>query len=397
MMKKQILTVLTPFLMVSTAMAQPKDAPKAYTISLGAKNEGAKQYDFEVVRSSAYVHSRAGAVAMGMFYTPETAQQFMELARARNFATAEVQELDLAASPSVSIIQVITQTAGEPIEWASLEAVLKEGEQLWIFPNENQVRIVIGTFDDLGLARARAAEIEAAGFEGAFARKVKSILLTPASDFEKNDTRPKDLTKKGRVKPKPKPNLQSAPKPAPTPVVTSKRNSAVEIQKILKSMGHYGGAIDGKLGAASNAGFEAAVQGSRRLKNYAALAENQNGFGDWTDARLLMVMSRDLNSSNQIAEIAPDLLLNLPTEPLAPEIQAQMENWNNATWTRLDGIAKQAKLADAQLTPLKLVYLKTLNHLETEFSKNALLSPTQVSGLAVWTLKTLVGDDLDSL
>jgi hypothetical protein len=398
-MKKLLLATSCLFFTIATSFSQPKDAKTAYTIQLGAFGADAKQYEFELIRSSAYVHGREGFVAMGMFYAPDVAAQFLATAQSRNYPDAFVKELNLAESPSVNIIQVITQTAGEPIEWANLESVLKEGEKLWVFPNENQVRIVIGTFEDIGLARARAAEIEAAGFVGSYARKVKSVLLSPVSEFEKSDTRPKnDLAMKGKSKGKKGVSLQYSDKTKVeiAPVLV-KRNSSLEVQKVLKTMGHYTGSLDGKLGSASEAAYEAALAGNRRLQHYASAAANLAGFEGFEDVKLLVTMTRDLNPSNQMAEISPDLLLNLPTEPLDAAQQMQAEQWNAGIWNKLDGVAKQSKMADANLGILKLVYFKTLSRLEKEYSKNANLKQEQVAALSIWTLKTLVGDDLESL
>ncbi len=376
------------------AYAQPKGAVAAYTIQVGAFQSEAAQVDFELIRSYAYLYLKDGFVNMGMFYTQEAADSMLVKVKSRGYNDAIIKTLPLASSAKTKIIQVITQTAGEPIEWAKLDAALKEGESLYVYPNENQVRIVVGTFEDMGLARARAAEIQEAGFAGAYARDAYQVLLSPASDFDRivRKQSRKGLVSKGKgVKGNP-----STGNEVPSSYSQIKRIAAVELQKTLKNMGNYAGNIDGKFGTASETAYKEALEQNRRLKKYNEASATLTGFEGWEDGRLLVTISRDLNAKNEVVEPTADLFKNLPTTPLSNDDEKAMQTWQTATWNRLDAYAKQSKLNAQTITALKLAYFHTQMHLEKELMKGG-MNEADANGVAIWILKNLVGDDLENM
>jgi hypothetical protein len=337
---------------------------------------------------------------MGLFYTPEVADSMLVKVKSRGYNDAFIKELSLAKSDKTNIIQVITQTAGEPIEWEKLDAILKEGESLYVYPNENHARIVVGTFDDVGLARARAAEIQEAGFAGSFAREVKSVVLAPVTQFDRAVRKPRKGTKpatpqfdsKGKA-------IKGNPKTGndvPNSYSQIKRIAAVELQKTLKNLGNYTGNIDGKFGAASETAYTEALTQNRRLKKYNEISTALTGFEDWEDARLLVTISRELNAQNEVVEPTADLFKNLPTTPLSTDDEKAIQIWQTATWNRLDAFAKQSKTNAQIIAALKVAYFHTQLHLEKTLMKNG-MNEADANGVAIWVLKNFVGDDFENM
>ncbi len=374
--------------------AQPKDATKAYTIQLG-NFDNVQQKDFELIRAYAYVYQREGSVFMGMFYTPEAAEIVLGKVKAKGYQDAFIAEYDLKVSRTLYIVQTVTQTAGSPIDWTAFSRV--NAGELYTFPNENQVRVVLGAYAEIGEARVKAEEAKALGFTDAFARGVKEVLLNPVTDFDRANGAPKKLSPKSKNPPIPtEESIKVRPKSddkITTTTTVVRRNTAATLQQLLTDIGSYSGVIDGVFGAKSQSAYAAALTQNRRLLQYQQGAQTITGFEGWEDARLLLMISRDLNLSGNGAEIVPDLLYNLPTAPLSVEEVRSVQDWQSRIFAALDAQASKSKLAEQFIKAFEVAYFHTQLHLEEVFTTNG-LAANETQAKAAWVLRTLIGEDL---
>jgi hypothetical protein len=368
-----------------------------YTIQLGAFSD-ARQADFEHIRSYSYVYERENIVFIGGFSNPEAAAEVLEKVQSKGYTDAFVLERDLNAAPEHHIVQLITQTAGEPIEWKKLEHL----GNLYAWACDNgQVRIVVGLFDDVNEARVLAAQIQTKGFKGAFVRKVSDALLNRVTAFDKEPAKQVLLAKvekknepknqpKGGSKPPAKATSQVTPAPYHEKTVRTK--TVLELQQVLKQVGIFSGTLHGVATDTLENAYAEALTRQRRLKKYQEGAQAITGFDGWESARLLLCITRDLNMNVDVPEISPDLLRNLPdkllTEPQNLTTWLEMIHKKMATFAK--GSKRNAQMAQA----FEISFLKTQVQLEHYYqSKNVKMMDAYHLSLSV--LKTLTEADLD--
>jgi hypothetical protein len=372
-----------------------------YTIQLGAF-EDVRQADFEHIRSYSYVYEKENIVFIGGFSTPEAAAEVLAKVQNKGYTDAFVTERDWNSASEYYIVQLITQTAGEPIEWKQLERF----GHLYAWACDNgQVRIVVGLFDDVNEARVLATKAQTKGFKGAFVRKISYAFLNPVTAFDKEPAKSLELAatadKKNQAKgvriakPVAKPSLKVAPREVPTSYAEEKSGrtkTVLELQQVLKTMGTFNGLMQGVSNDTLENAYVEALTRQRRLKKYHAVAQQIVGFDGWESARLLLCITRDLNVSAEVPEISPDLLRNLP-EKLLTEPK-HLTDWVENVHQKMAIFAKGSKRNEQIVEAFKTTFLKTQVQLE-QYYKTKGFKTTETYHFALSVLKTLTEADLD--
>jgi peptidoglycan hydrolase-like protein with peptidoglycan-binding domain len=366
-----------------TAITKPADQPTAfYSIQLGAFEESVKQADFEAIRSYAFVYKRDGLVYVGGFPTPEAAQPILEKVKAKGFDDAFVAEKSFKKAKSGFVVQIATKNASEPIDWQKYA----EAGELYTVPSGIQVRVVQGFYEDKNDANVKLKEVQALGFADAFVRNVRDVQASRVTEFETGD---KKLLAKAPVEAKSK-----TPEKKPTSYNAARRKSVMKLQEALKEMGMTTTSTpDGVFGRTTQAAYDKAIKQNRRLVNYNAWAEAHGDFGDWSAARLLMTMTRDLSVKDEQAAVVADLLNNLPEDPLSKKDADAALAWHSATWKKLEAWSTQAQYNDQVYTALKVAYYRTLTQLEDYYAAKGVAGEA-ATALSVSVIHTLIGEDL---
>jgi hypothetical protein len=301
-------------------------------------------------------------------------------------------------------VQLITQTAGEPIEWKKLEPL----GNLYAWACDNgQVRIVVGLFDDVNDARVLATKVQTKGFKGAFVRKVSDAFLNPVTAFDKEPAKNLELavadkkhqTKGATVaKTTAKNVVKAVVKVAPREVPTSfdeksgRTKTVLELQQVLKNMGTFNGLMHGVSNDTLENAYTEALTRHRRLKKYNEVAQLIVGFEGWESARLLLCITRDLNTNAEVPEISPDLLRNLP-EKLLTEPK-NLTDWVEHVHKKMATFAKLSKRNEQIADAFKTSFFKTQVQLENHYKTKG-LKTMEAYHFALSVLKTLTEADLD--
>jgi hypothetical protein len=405
-------TILSPTATVALAPppapANPKEGSAEptllYTIQLGAF-EDVRQADFEHIRSYSYVYENENTVFIGGFSTPEAAAEVLAKVQNKGYTDAFVTERDLNAAPEHYIVQLITQTAGEPIEWKKLEPL----GTLYAWACDNgQVRIVVGLFDDVNDARVLATKVQTKGFKGAFVRKISGNALNPVTAFDKEPAKSLELAAadkkhqtKGVVMPKTvsknvaKAVVKVAPREVPASYAEDKSGrtkTVLELQQVLKNMGTFNGLMHGVSNDTLEKAYAEALTRHRRLKKYNEVAQLIVGFDGWESARLLLCITRDLNVNAEVPEISPDLLRNLP-EKLLTEPK-NLTDWVEHVHKKMATFAKLSKRNEQVADAFKTSFFKTQVQLENHYKTKG-FKTMDAYHFALSVLKTLTEADLD--
>lgn len=387
-------------------LSQPKESTSIYTIQLGRFEEKVKQADFEAIRSYAYIYKRDGFVFAGGFSNEEAAEPILAKIKAKGFDDAALVSRSLKSGKTLYIVQIATKNAGEPITWKNYARV---GE-LFAIPNNGQVRIVHGVYEDKNDANVKLKQVVEMGFADAFVRGVKDIQLNPITEFEVGDksllisetevVAPKNIpkaipvattvsTEAAVVTSKSVPKSYNNP-----PAVATKRKSVIKLQDALKELGLYGGVSDGLFGKQTQVLYERSLKLNRRLAIYNELAQKNKGFDGWEDARLLLTMTRDLSVKADVRAIVPDLLNNIPPDVLSAKDASTALDWHTALWKKLEIWSTTGQYNDQVYTALKVVYYRTLAHLEDHYASKGIGGEAGTAA-AVSVLKTLISDDFE--
>jgi hypothetical protein len=391
-MIKNILSLILLSLSLSTSAQTVKEASMYYTIQIGTF-DNPKQADFEHIRSYSYVYERDGKVFIGGTTNSQEADALLQKVKAKGYPEAFVTERKVADAKKVHIIQIVTSTAGEPIDWKGLSAL----GSLYTMPSDKQVRIVQGVYEDINDARVKLNEIKAKGYIDAFVKTTREIFLNPVSEFDTKLGKPNKPVKidavvsKGATPPVATP--QSANSSAPTNSKI-KRNSAKKLQEALKEADAFKGKIDGQAGKLTLEAAEEVMSKNRRLSQYNQQAQKQTGFDGWNDARLLVTITKDLNLKNDPQETTGDLLKNLPEKPLSPEDAKSANTWNESLWRIMDTWSAKSQYNDQVENALKIAFFKTQLHLEDYFMSKG-IKEADAGPLALSVLRILINEDLD--
>lgn len=310
-MRHSFLSLLS-LLMLCSAFGQK--AEPAYTVQIGTF-VNPKPEDFKSLQTLGFVYAvpetqHQANIFIGGFTDQLEAEKIAETLRSPQygFTNARMVELNTKGGHNHSMVQLDILTTGKEINW---EPYLQLG-RIYVVLENKQIKVFTGIFPDKATAAGELPRIRQAGFKDAFVKDVNNVLLHEIGDFEIGSRKKKPLiplnleqppqepqppltTQKTATQPtepkvappdkltakgvKSEPAAMTASKPAVElqanlPEVRSnvKRQSALELQKVLKSLGLYTGAIDGYYGQNTRSAYERAVSSNRQLKKYRILA-----------------------------------------------------------------------------------------------------------------------------
>ena len=371
----------------STAQSVKAQQDNFYTIQLGTFDPSVKQADFQAISSYAYIYRRNNVVFAGGFNSAEDAQGVLQQIKAKGYDDAFITKRPLTAEKSYYVIQLATKNAGEPIEWKKYATA----GDLFSFPNNSQVRILHGVYEDKNDARVKMNELIAKGFPDAFLKTIKLPQISTVTPFESDEI--STLVQPVKVETKAVPKMIV---PGSYSVQVTKRKTVIKLQEALRKEGTFTGDADGKLGKMTESAYNEVLVQNRKLKLLNEVAQKYNGFGDWVDLRLLLTISRDMNPKSEVPEISSDVLINLPSEALSADAMNKMLNWHVTEWKKLETWAVKSKLDEQYYNALKIVYYHSLSHLEDFYMKNG-LKQEAATALAVSVVKSMIGQDIDAV
>ncbi|RME11264.1 MAG: hypothetical protein D6816_02310, partial [Bacteroidetes bacterium] len=305
-------TFLAFFLMVFAFSASGQNNDPAYTVQIGTF-VNPKPEDFKGLQTLGFVYAvpqtqNQADIFIGGFTDQLEAEKLAETLRSPQygFANARMVELNTEGGHYYTMVQLEILTAGKEIDW---EPYLQLG-RIYVVLEDKMIKVYTGIFPDKATANGELPRIRAAGFKDAFVKDVNNVLLHEIGDFEigprkkkpliplnfdrppteepvvetKKETQPAEvvvaqpemLTSKGveETPPAPPANKPAVNLSATLPDIRAnvKRQSAIELQKVLKTLGTYSGKADGYYGPNTRAAYERAVANNRQLKKYRILA-----------------------------------------------------------------------------------------------------------------------------
>jgi len=295
---------------------QPLAGQDYYTAFVGSFVEVRPQ-DFARVRPLGFLYVQMGEgnlqqVFLGQYPKATTAEEVVEALRTEGFTNARALPGSYAQGIEVPVIQIATRYDSKTVDWQDLS----RAGSLNVLLADGAVKVLTGTFPDIETAKAELPRIRSLGFEDAFIKMVNSGRLLPVTNVAtgiKEDLIPLNLsegtpastttaprstvtptvqpeemdvsdsgiiTKNPPSVPRPTTTPPSTPSAAPTnrpvgstvsvvsPVVDRptprlpeirgnvKRNSVIELQRVLKNSGFYQSGLDGYYGSGTTQAYE---------------------------------------------------------------------------------------------------------------------------------------------
>jgi peptidoglycan hydrolase-like protein with peptidoglycan-binding domain len=295
--------LLTLFPRLSTAQQD-----SYYTIHIGTFID-AKAEEFAPLRSIGFLHANQlepplSQVYLGGYHSLEQANTSLEKVRAAGYSAAYIHEQATTAGQQVAIVQIATLPQNQEIDWLHYA---KAG-QLFALLDPQVIKLAVGIFDNASAARSQLAEIRQQGFTDAFIKLVNRTYLHELTAFETDNVLKKPLIpiqfednapilqpaptateqpvayqtstspKTGITTAKEGNNRIVAPDPKsaielPAISETTKRRSALELQKILKAAGFYSAALDGYYGPGTHTAYQDFINQNYDYQKYLVLAK----------------------------------------------------------------------------------------------------------------------------
>jgi hypothetical protein len=313
--------------LVSISAFSQEDVPQ-FTVQVG-NFVNPKPSDFSHLNSVGFVYavqrpSNYMDVFIGGYSSQTEADRVAQNLKMKGYDNAYVSKLNVEGGQPATVIQLAIKTVGDKINWQEF----MEAGKLYFTINGPQIKIATGIFSDVESAKAQLVRLQNLGFKDAFVKNVNNALLHEVTDFETGGTakkplipldlsaKPEEIAKKTDVpttyedvaivstspaedkiltsKGAPVPAQKTTPpieavkepvkEPAkPAPVFTPKggapniradvkRNSALELQKVLKEEGTYKSSLDGYYGKGTKAAYEQALKTIWQLQKYRILA-----------------------------------------------------------------------------------------------------------------------------
>lgn len=318
MTKHLLLSLSFLCLCIGTTVAQ-----QLYTVQVGTFVDSRPQ-NFDEVRQLGFIYEQSfdgglQRVFLGRFTTQAKAQQFIAPLQNQGFTNATVQPIAIQGNQQAIVIQIATRYTNKSINWSDLQRVGSLNVAL-----ENElIKVTTGTFSDLASAKNALPDIQRLGYKDAFVKTLDSWKLIPVTAFstgQKQDLIPLNLTNTPpppnttplSTNPEPvittTPQVPSVPQPnvptqpalpdnfetavtpppgaigvrgttAPTrtaalPEITGniKRNSVIELQRVLKEKGYYQSSLDGYYGNGTASAYAQLIANDEPIKRYQHLA-----------------------------------------------------------------------------------------------------------------------------
>lgn len=289
---------------------QPLTSQDYYTAFVGSFVEVRPQ-DFAKVRPLGFLYVQMGEgnlqqVFLGQYPKATAAEEVVEALKAEGFTNARALPGNYAQGIDVPVIQIATRYDIKTVNWQDLS----RAGTLNVLLADGAVKVLTGTFPDVETAKAELPRIRSLGFDDAFVKMVNSGRLLPVTNVAtgiKEDLIPLNLSEGTPVSPTPSTrtvpppvqpeemevkdggiitkNPPTVPRPTtpttnpstsplgssisvvspvvdkPTPRLPDirgnvKRNSVIELQRVLKASGYYQSSLDGYYGSGTTQAYE---------------------------------------------------------------------------------------------------------------------------------------------
>ncbi len=306
-----LLVACMSFTFSTSATSSPSAEEQVYMIHVGAFVK-TKIADFEKIRPLGFLYvkqydDKLMRVYMGDYMTEAAANKVLVGVKDRGYPDAYVTRRGLAEGKEVAVIQLGIAQVGEDINWRKYA----QAGPIMVQANGKQLKVVVGTFPTVEYAKNRIGAIRSAGYSDAFVRPVNNGLLHRITTFEagglikpsdglstkKTETPSAGTTGRNSDEIPIRAPKQDTPQPKDEPMPDSydefsiksgqskeialpairknvKRNSVIELQKILKSNKSYTGSLDGLYGPGTGQGYETALKSSKAIQKYLLLSKH---------------------------------------------------------------------------------------------------------------------------
>ncbi len=329
---KKALIALTLMLAIQAFLP----AQQSYTVHVGTFLDVRPQ-DFDPIRPLGFVYVNAidgnlHQVYIGGYTTQAAAQSTADALRQRGFDSAQIQARDLRAGQQVTVIQMATRYLNKPIDWEHLQ----QAGQLYVILEDERIKVVAGVYEGIPAANQTLPAIKQLGYDDAFVKSVNSAELIKVTGFSTGlkepliplnftETPPPSPTTSPSPEPETRVNSQpvsmnttqdrivttprtpTVPRPdnaspasppridrEPVPATSTpaavpamanvgslpeingrvKRNSAMELQRVLQSSGYYSSTLDGYYGPGTTGAYQAMMAQDPSIRKYQILAAN---------------------------------------------------------------------------------------------------------------------------
>lgn len=272
-----------------------------YTVQVGTFLD-VQSSDFDPLRALGFVYAKRidggiTQVFLGNYSSQKAAGSITKQLLESGYSSAATLALPFDQGQEAMMIQVATRRLPQVIEWAKLS----ELGNLYALIDGSTIKVLTGPFPDFDAAQAMLLSIRKNGYADAFLKRVNSAELVELSAFEtgiKKELIPLALDQGANKQPttsfeviprNQELTARSASHEPRTPVRTVaaqpvtetglptirtriKRRSALELQKVLKSLGLYAKSLDGYYGKGTKAAYDRALTELPELQKYQVLA-----------------------------------------------------------------------------------------------------------------------------
>lgn len=424
-----------------------------YTVLIGNFIDVSPQ-DFTAARKLGFVYQQITPenihqVYLGNYTDQAKATAIASALRNQGFANAQVSLSSLSTGgPQEIVIQIATRFSNRSINWTDMSKV----GDLNVTVSDERIKIMTGTFPDMETAQRTLPNIRALGFTDAFVKNVDRSLLLPVTSLStgvKEDLIPlqlqeevatappssmppiqnkEDLQSRGDIGtapnvPRPKvPGSESQPTivtppssptitpPSPPTTVVStpnirgnvKRNSVINLQRLLKNQGYYDSPLDGLYGNGTAAAYQQMLTQDRNIQKYRLLipffatAINPNDpIMTWEEIQLLQAICMDISNSDQpLTAENQRIQLYQSNKPVPIDQGTLLESWQQSRWVQLEKWAATDAYLLETAKSLSFAYFQSLVRLE-DLYMNKGFDAVAARHLAIATIKTIVGTSLD--
>ncbi|MEM6877319.1 MAG: hypothetical protein AAF544_02075 [Bacteroidota bacterium] len=375
------------------------------------------------------VEANVHQVYIGNFSDRTKAQSVVNRLQERNFRNAVLLEQPLNSGSDIAVIQLASQRLGSDIDWESLG----EAGTLYVQSDDQLLKLMTGVYNDRAQAQADLQRVRGLGYSDAFVKTVNNYRLVPITDWETGVKEP--LIPIQIDNDPPVAQSQSAPSGPATYGNTSialggensgvvrsgstsalpaearatglpsirgnmRRNSAIELQRILKSEGYYEGSLDGYYGPGTSSAYEAAWNDMSSIKKYRRLSQDVVGtnFLTWPEARVLHTIANDLGAGQVNQQIvstatADRARLFQASQPESAATSSRAQAWHLTLWEGLEAWSGTDPLHQESVEALRVAYFQTLVRAEDYFMSKGFNSE-QSKNMAMISLQAIVGAEL---
>ncbi len=349
-MKKLMLWVLC-FPIILVAQNNP-----LYTIQIGTY-VNPKAADFAALQSLGYLYAEPfgnnfSKVYLGEFVNETVANNTLFAVKNSGYG-AFLTRKSIAGKPSAIVVQLTTKKTNQIIDWASLNTI---GKLYTVLTDPERIKIVTGPFATIAAARKRVVTMQQLGYKDAFVKTINTGLLHEVGVFELGKTQVQnnlnaavDVILNDQVPTGFEANdtkittIKNGATHSPKNVVPTirpliKRTATLDIQKVLKAAGYFGGSLDGFYGKATEAGYQNFIANDFQYKKYTLLANYLTTQKTTTAASSFQHLINTLlvNPNNNIQQ------LNAAKIPLAKAYQAYWLLANNGNITQINQLMNAA-------------------------------------------------------